>query len=144
MLFMGADAFHTAHSVPLIHSTLTTTHDICVTSSHSIFLFGYGCRSLSIFLHLHFPSLLLLLLLPLPLPLLPPTTFSYAAPSRKHILVFIGGICCIIQTPKNHLDELHILRKKIFSIIHILLRVLTLLMSNSDIHVQSSHPSIAN
>lgn len=73
MSLMGGYASHAVHAATLIHPTLlTTTHELCVTSSHSIFLF-----------------LLVLLFL---------TTFSNAVPSRKHVLAFVGGICCILHT----------------------------------------------
>ncbi|KUM62537.1 hypothetical protein ACN42_g4566 [Penicillium freii] len=88
---MGGYASHTVHAATLIHpKLLTTTHELCVTSSHSIFL-----------------RLLLLLL---------PTTFSNAVPSRKHILAFVGGICCILHIDpiRKELHKLHILKAEIF------------------------------
>ncbi|KAJ5399681.1 hypothetical protein N7465_010170 [Penicillium sp. CMV-2018d] len=86
MSLMGGYASYMVHAATLIHPTLlTTTHELCVTSSHSIFL------------------------------LLLPTTFSNAVPSRKQILAFVGGICCILHIDpiRKKLHKLHILKTEI-------------------------------
>lgn len=81
MTLMGGDALHTTHATTLIYPTLTTTMTYASLPSFNL-SFGYSYRLL---------SLLLLLLLP--------NTFSNAIPSRKHILAFVGHICCIIHPP---------------------------------------------
>jgi hypothetical protein len=83
MSLMGGYASYTAHVATLIHSTLlTTTHELCVTSSLLSFFF-----SLDVVIACFSLFLLLLLF---------STTFSNAVPSRKHILAFVGDICCIL------------------------------------------------